>query len=240
MPYRSHRRKKHTVATKKGPRVRLVSFFHERQEAYIKSREIHKRPASSLKSLRLLGSAPVRKANLEIVRANASMDTDSSSSSSSSSNAESLFASEAATTTHAHPLHKVLTSAPLIADELETETSRLQEETIAECLPLLRRTIFVESDDDDDNNNGHRDNYSKGPSTFVRDAAEEETRTNKKSSLKNAPKLNRKAHVNFLRSKLGSYPWYYAAMDASRPWVFYWALNGLALMGRDISEYTER
>src|SRR4051794_8122910 len=54
------------------------------------------------------------------------------------------------------------------------------------------------------------------------------------------PHLDRKRHIQFLHKSLKNLPAPYVAADASRPWFFYWALNGLGTMGEDISEYRER
>ncbi len=54
------------------------------------------------------------------------------------------------------------------------------------------------------------------------------------------PRLQRETHIKYLRASLGTYPSNFAAIDASRPWIMYWALTGLSIMGADISEYAER
>jgi protein farnesyltransferase subunit beta len=54
------------------------------------------------------------------------------------------------------------------------------------------------------------------------------------------PNLDRKAHIAFLHSSLGELPPGFVAADASRPWMLYWALVGLYLLGEDISAYRER
>jgi len=54
------------------------------------------------------------------------------------------------------------------------------------------------------------------------------------------PKLQREKHVRFLEDALGDYPPHFAAMDASRPWMLYWSLQGLTVLGEDVSEYRER
>lgn len=54
------------------------------------------------------------------------------------------------------------------------------------------------------------------------------------------PKLQREKHVAFLKQCLGNYPAQMAAMDAARPWLVYWSLQGLTALGYDISEYRER
>ena len=54
------------------------------------------------------------------------------------------------------------------------------------------------------------------------------------------PHLDRKSHIQFLHKSLRTLPAPYVAADASRPWMFYWALAGLSAMGEDSSEYRER
>lgn len=54
------------------------------------------------------------------------------------------------------------------------------------------------------------------------------------------PQLQRQKHVNFLKHALGDYPHQFAMMDASRPWLVYWSLQGLTALGYDVSEYRER
>ncbi|KAF2205536.1 terpenoid cyclases/Protein prenyltransferase [Delitschia confertaspora ATCC 74209] len=54
------------------------------------------------------------------------------------------------------------------------------------------------------------------------------------------PHLQRKKHVKFLEIALGEYPAQFAAMDASRPWLLYWSLQGLTALGEDVSAYRER
>lgn len=54
------------------------------------------------------------------------------------------------------------------------------------------------------------------------------------------PRLDRGRHIAFLHKSLGRLPSGYVAADASRPWMFYWALAGLATMGEDVSGYRQR
>ncbi|KAH0562644.1 hypothetical protein GP486_002672 [Trichoglossum hirsutum] len=54
------------------------------------------------------------------------------------------------------------------------------------------------------------------------------------------PSLDRKAHIAFLHGSLKDLPAGFVAVDASRPWMLYWALTGLYLLGEDISPYRER
>lgn len=54
------------------------------------------------------------------------------------------------------------------------------------------------------------------------------------------PHLQKEKHVKFLKKALGDYPAPFAMMDASRPWLVYWSLQGLSALGYDISEFRER
>lgn len=54
------------------------------------------------------------------------------------------------------------------------------------------------------------------------------------------PHLLKAKHAAFLRTILGKYPPPFQVMDASRPWLLYWALNGLRTLGVDVSEYRQR
>jgi protein farnesyltransferase subunit beta len=54
------------------------------------------------------------------------------------------------------------------------------------------------------------------------------------------PPLRRKRHIAFLHKSLRKLPAPYVAADAGRPWMFYWAMVGLSVMGEDISEYRTR
>jgi hypothetical protein len=85
---------------------------------------------------------------------------------------------------------------PLIAEELDTESSELQIETAEECLPLLKRVF--------------------------------------------PPSLNKAKHVSFLSSCLGRLPAGYAALDASRPWMLYWAISAFGALGEDLKDLREK
>ncbi|RAH85660.1 beta subunit of farnesyltransferase [Aspergillus japonicus CBS 114.51] len=54
------------------------------------------------------------------------------------------------------------------------------------------------------------------------------------------PALMRDEHVAYLFDSLEDYPEGFVAMDASRPWLVYWALAALSLLGEDISRVRER
>lgn len=106
----------------------------------------------------------------------------------------------------ARDIPSTYTTWPPIRDELETETSKLQDETIRECLPFLSGTA------------------------------------SSLSSYKNhgVPNLVRNKHIQFLRRSLEAMPAAFVGFDASRPWVIYWALTALSLLGEDTERYRER
>ena len=54
------------------------------------------------------------------------------------------------------------------------------------------------------------------------------------------PRLQRKEHIAHLHKSLGHLPSALVVADASRPWMLYWALSGLCLLGQDVSPYRER
>lgn len=96
-----------------------------------------------------------------------------------------------------------------IRDELTTQTSVAQQDTVAECLPFL---------------NGAED-ASKSPFDF---------------NEHGVPRLDREGHIDFLHRSLRELPAGFVAVDASRPWMVYWALMGLYLLGEDVTSYRDR
>ncbi|KAJ5216290.1 uncharacterized protein N7498_002697 [Penicillium cinerascens] len=54
------------------------------------------------------------------------------------------------------------------------------------------------------------------------------------------PALQRDDHVGYLYDSLEDYPAGFVAMDASRPWMVYWALTGLSLLGEDVTSVRQR
>ncbi|GAQ38130.1 CAAX farnesyltransferase (FTase) subunit beta [Aspergillus tubingensis] len=54
------------------------------------------------------------------------------------------------------------------------------------------------------------------------------------------PALNQNDHLIYLYDSLEDYPEGFAGMDASRPWMVYWVLAGLSLLGEDVTKYRER
>lgn len=54
------------------------------------------------------------------------------------------------------------------------------------------------------------------------------------------PPLYRDRHAKFLHKQLGKLPSMFKSADPSRPWIFYWCLAGLSLLGHDIESYRSR
>jgi protein farnesyltransferase subunit beta len=54
------------------------------------------------------------------------------------------------------------------------------------------------------------------------------------------PHLDRRRHIAFLHKSLKQLPAPFVAVDASRPWMIYWSLTGLAAMGEDPSQYRDK
>lgn len=46
-------------------------------------------------------------------------------------------------------------------------------------------------------------------------------------------------HAKFLRAMIGNLSSAFVSLDASRPWMIFWAVNGLALMGIDTSDLSD-
>jgi protein farnesyltransferase subunit beta len=93
---------------------------------------------------------------------------------------------------------------PAIRDLLITETSKIQDATVDQCLPFLKGIASSQ--------NGSFNQFG-------------------------VPYLERDRHVQFLYDSLESYPSKFVGLDASRPWMVYWALIGLYLLGEDISRF---
>jgi protein farnesyltransferase subunit beta len=54
------------------------------------------------------------------------------------------------------------------------------------------------------------------------------------------PKLLKDDHDDYLYDALEDYPANFVGIDSSRPWMVYWALAGLTLLGEDLTSYRER
>ncbi|PGH27311.1 hypothetical protein AJ80_01021 [Polytolypa hystricis UAMH7299] len=101
----------------------------------------------------------------------------------------------------------LFTQRPVIRDPLVTETSKVQDATVDECLPFLKGLAK--------NQDGPFNQFG-------------------------VAKLDRDEHIAFLYDSLEMYPSGFVALDASRPWMVYWALAGLYLLGEDVTKYRER
>lgn len=98
---------------------------------------------------------------------------------------------------------------PPLQDDLTTPTSEAQEETLKECLPLLRAA----------------GDASRSPFDF---------------NEFGMPELRREDHVDFLHDNLSQFPAPFVGLDASRPWLAYWGLMGLYLLGEDVTPMRQR
>ncbi|KIH87226.1 protein farnesyltransferase subunit beta [Sporothrix brasiliensis 5110] len=54
------------------------------------------------------------------------------------------------------------------------------------------------------------------------------------------PHLDRKRHARFLHKSLEPLPGIFVGYDPSRPWFLFWCLNGLHLLGEDVTPYRAR
>jgi protein farnesyltransferase subunit beta len=60
------------------------------------------------------------------------------------------------------------------------------------------------------------------------------------TNLFGLPPLEKNKHVEFLHDNLGEFPAPFVGLDASRPWMIYWGLLGLYLLGEDITVFRSR
>ncbi len=103
----------------------------------------------------------------------------------------------------------VFLRAALLLDNERTRTSEAQQETLDECLPLLRAVT----------------DPSQNPSDF---------------NEYGFPKLNREDHIDFCQENLAQFPTPFVGLDASRPWLVYWGLLSLYLLGEDVVSLRQR
>lgn len=54
------------------------------------------------------------------------------------------------------------------------------------------------------------------------------------------PPLDRSSHISFIQNGIEPLPAAFVALDASRPWLMYWSLLSLYLLGEDITQYAKR
>lgn len=105
------------------------------------------------------------------------------------------------------PVPQLFTSLPPIKDDLETESSQIQDSTVEEILPWMT----LEQIENPEELNSH-----------------------------GVPVLQRSNHIKFFKKLDELLPPPYVAADATRPWMVYWALAGLGMLGGEISEYEAR
>ena len=105
----------------------------------------------------------------------------------------------------------LFTQLPVIRDLLITQSSSVQDATVEQCLPFLQGTANT--------------NTNTSPFDF-----------NEHGLLR----LDRQQHVAYLHDALGTFPAAFVGVDASRPWMLYWALTGLYVLGEDVAQYRER
>ncbi|KAF1991857.1 terpenoid cyclases/Protein prenyltransferase [Aulographum hederae CBS 113979] len=53
------------------------------------------------------------------------------------------------------------------------------------------------------------------------------------------PKLRREGHVEFLQSWLGDLEPDFVSLDAGRPWIVYWSISGLGMLGYDMKQFKD-
>ncbi|MCJ1462970.1 CAAX farnesyltransferase (FTase) subunit beta [Pseudocyphellaria aurata] len=104
---------------------------------------------------------------------------------------------------------ELFTSLPPLQDRLETKTSRAQDRTVQDCLPLLA-------------------------------AIHDPSRNLFDFNVHGLPRLEREKHVIYLHNCLRELPAGFVVHDASRPWILYWVLAGLCLLGEDVQQYRTR
>ena len=54
------------------------------------------------------------------------------------------------------------------------------------------------------------------------------------------PHLNRDDHIDFCHENLAQFPAPFVGLDASRPWLVYWGLLSLYLLGEDVVSLRQR
>lgn len=104
---------------------------------------------------------------------------------------------------------EMFTSLPPLKDRLQTKTSRVQDRTVQDCLPLLA-------------------------------AIHDPSRNLFDFNAHGLPRLEREKHVEYLHNCLRELPAGFVVHDASRPWILYWVLAGLCLLGEDVQHYRTR
>ncbi|KAG7151497.1 Protein farnesyltransferase subunit beta like protein [Verticillium longisporum] len=127
------------------------------------------------------------------------------------------------------PVPAIFTSPPPIKETHRSHTLTQQNATMHECLPLLAG----DSDTLELNRHGNATMHECLPLL----AGYSDTLELNRHGV---PRLRREAHVKYLHKQLGKLPAPYLIADASRPWFLFWSLNGLALLGEDVSMYRQQ
>ena len=70
--------------------------------------------------------------------------------------------------------------------------------------------------------------------------AGETTRSIFDYNLHGLPSLEREKHIEYLHGRLGELPAGFVGFDAARPWLIYWTLTGLSILGERIDQYRSR
>ena len=98
--------------------------------------------------------------------------------------------------------------------------------------PVLKDKLATKTSTDQDETVGECLPYLKG----IDDPANDPFDFNEHGVLR----LNRDEHIEYLKDHLGNFPAAYVGVDASRPWIMYWGLMGLYLLGEDVTKYRAR
>lgn len=115
---------------------------------------------------------------------------------------------------------------------LKTRLEKIQERIPATFTqpPILRDSLVTKTSQDQDETVENCFPFIRGKDGTQRDNLNEFGLSH----------LLRDRHIEYLYDSLEDYPDNFVAMDSSRPWMSYWALAGLALLGEDVSKYRER
>lgn len=116
--------------------------------------------------------------------------------------------------------------------DINMSTRRVQDKIPATFkeLPVLRDALTTKTSQDQDETVQNCLPFLRGSDGTLRDNLNEFGLSH----------LFRDRHIEYLYDSLETYPEGFVAMDSSRPWMSYWALAGLTLLGEDVSKYRER
>ena len=74
----------------------------------------------------------------------------------------------------------------------------------------------------------------------IRVMAGETTRSIFDYNVHGIPHLEREKHIEYLHERLGELPAGFVGFDAARPWLIYWTLTGLCILGESVDQYRSR